>query len=178
MLTTEFLLRDQYSKYGSWLKTQDPQTLHDYFGYSMGKKSIHALVKEFSNDSKNNHFLIAKINGKWVGTIHIASHGTEVEFGVIVSPQYRKQGIADTMMEEAINWARNRYYKDLFIHCISWSRPIKRLCEKHGLFSRNMMGESEAVLKLEPPNWSTYLKEQMTVTKRNWYLILPFTQFF
>lgn len=176
MLTTEFLLRDQYAKYGSWLKTQDPQTLHNYFGYSMSKRAIDALVKTFIQNPRNNHFLVAKIDGKWAGTIHIASRGAEVEFGVIVSPKYRKQGVANTMMDEAITWARNRHYKDLFMHCISWNRPIKRLCEKHGLVPRNMMGDSEANLQLDPPNWGTLFKEQMAITKRNWLLMFPFTK--
>ncbi|AGG34662.1 GCN5-related N-acetyltransferase [beta proteobacterium CB] len=176
MLTTEFLSRDQHAKYGTWLKAQDPQTLHNYFGYAMGKKSIDALVKQFASNPKNNQFLVAKIDGKWAGTIHIAISGTEVEFGVIVSPKYRKQGIADTMMDEAITWARNRHYHHLFMHCISWNRPIKRLCEKHGLVPRNMMGDSEANLQLEPPNWGTYFKEQMSVAKRNWLLLLPLTK--
>jgi RimJ/RimL family protein N-acetyltransferase len=176
MLTTEFLVRNQYAKYGSWLKTQDPQTLHNYFGHSMNKKAIDTLVKQFAKDHKNNYFLVAKIDGKWAGTIHIASHGTEVEFGVIVGQKYRKQGIADTMMDEAITWARNRHYKDLFMHCISWNRPIKRLCEKHGLVPRNMLGDSEANLQLEPPNWGTYFKEQMIIAKRNWFLLHPFAQ--
>lgn len=52
---------------------------------------------------------MAKIDGNWAGTIHIASRGSKVEFGVIVSPKYRKQGIADTMMDEAITWACNRH---------------------------------------------------------------------
>ena len=56
MLTTEFLLRDQFLKYGSWLKVQDPQTLHNYFGHSMDKKSIDALVKQFASNPKNHHF--------------------------------------------------------------------------------------------------------------------------
>jgi GNAT superfamily N-acetyltransferase len=173
MLTTTFLLRDQYSEYGSWLKSQDPQTLHNYFGHSMNAKSIDTLVNKFSSDPKNNHFLVAKVNGSWAGTMHIASCGTEVEFGVMVSPDYRNQGIANTLMDEAITWARNRHYKDLFMHCISWNRPIKRLCEKHGLVPRNMMGDSEANMQLEPPNWGTYFKEQMTVAKRNWMFMLP-----
>ncbi|WP_114697454.1 GNAT family N-acetyltransferase [Polynucleobacter necessarius] len=174
MLTTEFLLRDQYAKYGSWLKTQDPQTLHNHFGYSMSKRAIDALVKTFIQNLRNNHFLVAKIDGKWAGTMHIASRGTEVEFGVIVSPKYRKQGTAITMMDEAITWARNRHYKDLFIHCISWwNRPIQRRYEKHGLVPRNMMSDSEANLQLDPPNWGTLFKEQMAIAKHNWLLMLP-----
>ena len=116
MLTTEFLPRDQYSKYGSWLKAQDPQTLHDYFGYTMGQEAIDLLVHQLTSNIKRNHFLIAKMNGQWAGTIHIATHEQEVEFGVIVALQYRKQGIANVMMDEAITWARNRYYRDRFMH--------------------------------------------------------------
>jgi len=172
MLTTEFLLRNQYSKYGSWLKAQDLQTLHDYFGHSMSKSSIDALVKQFVSDLKNNHFLVAKIDGKWAGTIHIAARGAEVEFGVIVSPKYRKQGIADTMMDEAITWARNRHYHRLFMHCINWNRPIKRLCNKHGLVPRNVMGDSEANLTLQPPTPVTFFKEQISVAKRNWLALI------
>lgn len=177
MLTTEFLLRNQYLAYGSWLKTQDPQTLHDYFGHSMSKKAIDHLVNNFASDPKNNHFLVAKIDGKWAGTIHIASRETEVEFGIIVRPKYRKQGIADAMIDEAITWARNRHYKDLYMHCISWNRPIKRLCEKHGLTPRNMMGDSEANLELTPSNWGTYFKEQIFITKRNYLMLFKIRLF-
>jgi GNAT superfamily N-acetyltransferase len=177
MLTTEFLSRDQYSQYGSWLKAQDPQTLHDYFGYTMGQEAIDLLIDQLISNPKRNHFLVAKINGKWAGTIHIATHEQEVEFGVIVAPQYRKQGIANVLMDEAITWARNRYYKDLFMHCISWNRPIKHLCQKHGLVPRNMMGDSEANLTLQPPTPATVLKEQMIIAKRNWLLMFPFQRF-
>jgi len=177
MLTTEFLSRDQYSQYGSWLKAQDPQTLHDYFGYTMGQEAIDLLIDQLISNPKRNHFLVAKINGKWAGTIHIATHEQEVEFGVIVALQYRKQGIANVLMDEAITWARNRYYKDLFMHCISWNRPIKHLCQKHGLVPRNMMGDSEANLTLQPPTPATVLKEQMIIAKRNWLLMFPFQRF-
>lgn len=176
MLTTEFLLRDEFSEYGSWLKVQDPQTLHNYFGCAVSQESIDSLIKQFSGKPKSNNFLVAKVNGQWAGTIHIATHGQEVEFGVIVGLQHRKQGIANTMMDEAITWARNRYYKDLFMHCISWNLPIKHLCKKHGLTPRNMMGDSEANLQLTPPTPATFFKEQMVV-QRNWLAMFQFPQF-
>ena len=172
MLTTEFLGRNQFSEYGSWLKSQDPQTLHDYFGYTLTDQAIESLVKQFAVDPQNHHFLVAKFDGQWAGTIHIATHEQEVEFGVIVSLQYRKKGIANMMMDEAITWARNRYYRDLFMHCISWNRPIKQLCQKHGLVPRNMMGDSEANLTLQPPTPASYFKEHMSNSMRNWLRLL------
>ena len=96
---------------------------------------------------------------------------------MIVGLQYRKQGIANVMMDEAITWARNRYYRDLFMHCISWNRPIKHLCQKHGLVPRNMMKDSEANLQLEPPTPATFFKEQMTVARRNWLSMFPYRKF-
>ncbi len=138
------------------------------FGYTLGQEAIDLLVDQLASNPKNNYFLVAKINNRWAGTIHIATHEQEAEFGVIVALQYRKQGIANLIMDEAITWARNRYYRDLFMHCISWNRPIKHLCQKHGLVPRNMMGDSEANLQLEPPTPATFFKEQMIVAKRNW----------
>ena len=173
MLTTEFLGRNQFSEYGSWLKSQDPQTLHDYFGYSLTNEAINSLTQQFSLNLKSHRFLIAKIDGQWAGTIHIAEKGNEIEFGVIVAQQYRKQGIANTMMDEAITWARNRFYKDLFMHCITWNRPIKHLCRKHGLVPRNMSGDSEANLRLTPPTYVTFFKEQLFV-QRNWLALFQF----
>jgi GNAT superfamily N-acetyltransferase len=174
MLTTEFLSRNQFSEYGSWLKRQDPQTLHDYFGYSLSNEAINSLTQQFSVHSKHHRFLIAKVDGQWAGTIHIATKGQEIEFGVIVTLQYRKQGVANALMDEAITWARNRFYKDLFMHCIIWNRPIKHLCRKHGLVPRNILGDSEANLTLAPPTYATFFKEQMLV-QRNWLVLFQFS---
>ena len=158
MLTTEFLARDQFSKYGSWLKNQDSQTLYDYFGCVTGQKVIDSLVQGFIGHPNDHHFLIAKVNGQWAGTIHIATHTQEVEFGVIVALLHRRQGIANIMIDQAITWARNRFYTDLYMHCIERNSAIKRLCQKHDLKVRNMMGDSEADLVLLPPNPLTFLK--------------------
>lgn len=173
MLTTEFLSRNQFPEYGAWLKSQDPETIHPYFGCAIGTQAIDTLVEKFSADPKNNRILVAKIDGNWAGTIHIATHGQEVEFGVIVGEQYRQKGIASAMMGQAITWSRNRFYTDLYMHCISWNRPIKILCEKHGLKPRNMMGDSEANLRLQPPNIGTYLKEQINVQRNLLKIIQP-----
>ena len=173
MLTTEFLESDQFAEYASWLKSQDLQTIHDYFGCVVGPDSIDNLVAEFSKDFKNHHVLVGKMSGHWAGTIHIAAHGTEVEFGVIVAKPYRKQGVANAMMDEAITWARIRRYNDLFMHCISWNLPIKQLCRKHGLTPRNMMGDSEVNFHLEPPTPVTFFKE-LLVIQRNYLAIFPF----
>lgn len=165
MLTTEFLLKNQFGEYGSWLKAQDPQTLQHYFGYALTHDSIDALIEQFSANTKNHHFLIAKIDSVWAGSIHIASNNKNVELGVIIGLAHRKKGLASVMMDEALTWARNRYYQSIYMHCIGWNLPIQHLSKKHGLVSKNIMGDSEANLQLKPPTPFSFLKEQMTIQR-------------
>jgi hypothetical protein len=127
-----------------------------------GEKIIDSLVQQFISKPKKHHFLIARVDGQCAGTIHIATDTQEVEFGVIVALPHRRQGIANMMMDQAITWARNRFYTNLYMHCIERNSAIKQLCQKHDLIVRNMMGDSEADLVLPPPTPLTFFKEQLT----------------
>ena len=167
LLTTEYLTSDQLQGYGSWLKSQDPDTLHLYFGSTVSAQSIDQLIQRIGRSPQNNRILIAKINGVWAGIIHIATSNKDVEFGIIVSAPFRKQGIANVLMDEAITWARNRHFQNLYMHYINRNQSIKHLCRKFGLIPRNMMGDSEATLKLESPSPITFFKEFL-FTQRNW----------
>ena len=69
---THFLPETQISRYGSWLKTLDPQTLRNYFGISLSAVGINRLIRKFKQDKANHHFLIAHHDGHWAGVIHIA----------------------------------------------------------------------------------------------------------
>lgn len=79
---------------------------------------------------------------------------------------HRGEGVASIMLEEAITWAQNRHYKELFMHCLTWNKPINHLCHKHGLTTRNMMGDSEVQIDLDPPNLITLSKE-VCIKQRN-----------
>jgi len=159
MITTEFLSIRDYPKFGNWLQTQDEETLELYFGVSGNDHVIHALMDRVTSNPKQHFFLIAQDQECWVGTIHIAVSGRVVEFGIIVDAEYRGQGIANRLMDEALLWARNRGYKELFMHCLGWNKPIQHLCHKHGLEPRNMYGDSEVEIKLQPANWGTIARE-------------------
>lgn len=166
MIVTEFLAVDDYAQFGNWLTIQDEETRQLYFGVSGSQHIIENLMQRVLSAPDNHHFLVAKDGKRWVGTIHIATHNTVVEFGVIVDEEYRGKGVAGDMIEEAILWARNRGYTDLYMHCLGWNKPIQHLCHKHGLETRNMLGDSEVELKLEPANWITINKE-FCIKQRN-----------
>jgi RimJ/RimL family protein N-acetyltransferase len=166
MIITEFLPVAEYEKFGDWLKIQDEETRQLYFGVAGSHHVIDALMARVISNPDDHYFLVAKDNKRWVGTIHIAVSDNVVEFGVIVDEDYRGQGVAGNMLDEAIIWARNRGYRELFMHCLGWNKPIQHLCHKHGLETKNMLGDSEVELTLEPANWITINKE-ICIKQRN-----------
>jgi RimJ/RimL family protein N-acetyltransferase len=166
MIITSFLPVKEYSKFGDWLKIQDEETRQMYFGVAGNQHVITALMERVLANPDDHYFLVAKDNGRWAGTIHIAVSGKVVEFGIIVDENYRGTGIAGNMLDEAIVWSRNRGYTELFMHCLSYNKPIKHLCHKHGLVTHNMFGDTEVDMKLQPANWITINKE-ICIKQRN-----------
>jgi RimJ/RimL family protein N-acetyltransferase len=168
MIITEFLPVSDYKQFGDWLKSQDTETRGLYFGVAGNNSIIDALMARVIGNPDEHYILVACDGKHWVGTIHIAVNGRVVEFGVIVAESHRGQGIANIMMDEALTWARNRGYTELFMHCLGWNKPIQHLCHKHGLETRNMYGDSEVEVKLPPATWLTISKEFYT-GQRNIY---------
>ena len=168
MFTTEFLSVKDYPKFGDWLEIQDEETRQLYFGVAGSQHVIQALMDRVIGNPDEHYFLVAKDNEQWAGTIHIAVSNRVVEFGVIVHKEYRGQGIADQLIEEAIVWSRNRGYTELFMHCLGWNKPIQHLCHKHGLETKNIYGDSEVEMKLPPANWVT-LNKEFSIKQRNLY---------
>ena len=168
MFTTEFLSVKDYPKFGDWLEIQDEETRQLYFGIAGNQCIIQALMDRVIGNPDEHYFLVAKDNEQWAGTIHIAVSNRVVEFGVIVHKEYRGQGIADQLIEEAIVWSRNRGYTELFMHCLGWNKPIQHLCHKHGLETKNIYGDSEVEMKLPPANWVT-LNKEFSIKQRNLY---------
>lgn len=168
MITTEFLSIQHYPKFGNWLEIQDEETRQLYFGVAGSQHVIRALMDRVIANPNNHYFLIARDQERWAGSIHIAVSGQVVEFGIIVDAEYRGHGVANQLMDEALVWARNRGYTELFMHCLGWNKPIQHLCHKHGLETKNMYGDSEVEMKLPPANWVTINKE-ICIKQRNWY---------
>ena len=166
MIITEFLPVQDYKQFGDWLEIQDEETRQLYFGVAGSQHVIAALMDRVLANPDDHFFLVAKNGTRWVGTIHIAVNDTVVEFGVIVDEEYRGKGVAGNLLEEAIIWSRNRGYKELFMHCLGWNKPIQHLCHKHGLETHDMYGDSEVEIKLSPANWITINKE-ICIKQRN-----------
>lgn len=169
MFATEFLSSKHHYQYGDWLKRQDDETLRLYFGISAGPRLLESLVERIEAEPDQHEILVAKNCTDWLGTLHIAKiSGSHVEFGIIVHKDYRGEGIANSMLQEAIVWSRNRGYTELFMHCLGRNKPIQHLCQKHGLMPRNIMGDSEVNIHLTPPSWASIASE-VGIKQRNVY---------
>jgi len=169
MITTRFLAPVEYRKYATWLKRMDATTRATYFGVAQGDYQIDQLVEGIVQNTHQHNFLVAEFAGEWIGTIHIAETANgEVEFGVIVDQQHRGKGIADRMLSEAIVWTRNRGYESLYMHCLSWNTPIKRLCIKHGMQLATESGETETKINLPPADIAS-LTSEIVERNRNIY---------
>ena len=169
MFTTEFLTNQNHYRYGDWLNSQDAETQQLYFGVASGTGLIERLVDRIEAEPGQHEILVAQNCNGWLGTVHIAKiNSTTVEFGMIVHKDYRGEGIGNAMLEEAIVWARNRNYSELFMHCLGYNKPIQHLCQKHGLLPRSIMGDSEVNVQLNPPSWVTVVQEA-NIKQRNVY---------
>jgi RimJ/RimL family protein N-acetyltransferase len=169
VFTTEFLAPQDHYRYGDWLTSQDDDTRYLYFGVASGTGLIERLMDRIEAEPDQHEILVAQNCNGWVGTVHIAKiDKTTVEFGMIVHRDYRGEGIGNGMLEEAIVWARNRNYSELFMHCLGWNKPIQHLCQKHGLLPRGILGDSEVNIHLNPPSWATIASE-VGIKQRNVY---------
>jgi RimJ/RimL family protein N-acetyltransferase len=173
MITTRFLATHEYSGYSAWLKKLDAATRATYFGITYTDEQIDKLVECIVSAPERHNFLVSEYRGAWIGTIHIAQvTDNEVEFGFIVDELHRGRGIADRMMTEALLWARNRGYNSLYMHCLSWNQPIKRLCLKHGMELRSEYGETETKLDLQPADLTTLTEEMITRNRQAYHMFL------
>jgi RimJ/RimL family protein N-acetyltransferase len=175
MITTRFLSHKEYHWYADWIKEQDEDTLRLFFGLPVSEYYIDNLVSGFVKDPEKHHFLVAERNGIWLGTVHIATvSDTDIEFGIIVNYANRNQGIADTMMKEAIQWATHRRYTRLYMHCLSWNKPIRHLCEKYGLEVKNFTDgrEVDSVCKLPPLIVTSGVGKDFSMKNHNLYRLI------
>jgi GNAT superfamily N-acetyltransferase len=178
MFVTEFLPESQYYLYGDWLRKQDDETRQAYFGTAGGVGVIESLMDRIEAKPELHHFLVAKNCQGWLGTLHIAElENNAIEFGVIVDRDLRGEGIGSHLIDEGITWARNRGYNELYMHCLAWNQPVRHLCQKHGLKTRNLDTDAEVQIQLDPPTWITLQKEIAYKNRNIWHTFLQDSQF-
>jgi RimJ/RimL family protein N-acetyltransferase len=173
MITSRFLLKSEYPEYGDWMKSQSIASRNVFFGYQASDENIDKLVEGIVANPDDHHFLVLEKSSQWIGTLHIAKTGdNDVEFGFMLDPDYRGQGYGDRLMDEGLTWARNRGYREVFLHCVANNKPIQFLCHKHGLEVTTEHGESETKAKLPPADLYSITKEVSVRQRQAWRMML------
>lgn len=178
MISTRFLSTDEYHKFGWWLKGLNAQDRRLYFGLAVTDDFIDQLVKRITADVDQHIFLVSYNCTGWLGVLHIARVTDQsIEFGVSVYEEYRNFGIGSDLLKEGITWARNRGYRQLYLHCVKWNTAMAHLAAKHDLTMTHQDGDIDVTTRLAPPSWYSLQQETADVNRRIFHLWLNTTFF-
>jgi GNAT superfamily N-acetyltransferase len=173
MISTRFLSTDEYYKFGNWLKGLNEQDRNMYFGVGVGDTYIDDLVERIESEPTQHEFLVSYNCTGWLGVLHIARVNSQtIEFGLSVFEEYRNLGIGSDLLGEGILWARNRGYKRLFLHCVSWNRAMAHLADKHGLEMTAESGDIDVMAQLAPSSWYSFQRETTQISRRIFHMWL------
>ena len=178
MISTRFLGPDEYHKFGWWLKGLNAEDRRMYFGIIVSDEYIDRLVSSIGADAERHHFLVSYNHTGWVGVLHIARvSDASIEFGISVYEEYRNMGIGSDLIREGITWARNRGYRQLYLHCVKWNTTMAHLATKHDLAMTHNNGDTDVAARLAPPSWYSLHQETADVNRRIFHLFLNRTFF-
>lgn len=90
------------------------------------------------------------------GVTHVALFDGAAELGLSVVPDRRRRGIAAAMFDRGVLHARNRGIVELFMHCLSENRAMRRVAHNAGMRILVEGGDTDAWIELPPATPFTY----------------------
>jgi len=178
MISTRFLSTEEYHKFGPWLKGLNTEDRGLYFGMAVSDTYIDDLVERIESEPTQHTFLVSYNHTGWLGVLHIARMTNDsIEFALSVFEEYRNLGVGSGLIEEGIVWARNRGYKQLYLHCVKWNTAMAHLAGKHDLIMTHRDGDVDVMARLAPPSWYSLQQETADVNRRIFHLWLNRTFF-
>lgn len=89
------------------------------------------------------------------GVAHVAVANGVAELGVSVLPAYRQRGVGSALFQRASDFARNRFIRTLFMHCLTENAAMIHIARKSGMKIVTGSGEADAHLELPPLDGGT-----------------------
>jgi RimJ/RimL family protein N-acetyltransferase len=135
------------------------------FGYSAGDEQIKRYVKSI-NFKRDDVFGIYNRSLDLIAMAHLARSNDEKhhacgEFGVSVAAAARGRGYGTRLFERAVMHARNHGVQVLFIHALSENTVMLKIARKAGAVVEREGSESNAYLKLPPPDMQGMVSEMV-----------------
>lgn len=119
------------------------------FGYSISSRSIEHLVANHPSQ-KGSSFFGVFVKGALAGLTHIArsESADTVEVALSVDADFRGRGIAEPLMNHALEHARHRRYRSLSLSILSENKTMLKLAEKSGFVLSAGMGQATGQLQI------------------------------
>ena len=83
------------------------------------------------------------------------------EFGVSVLHHARGRGYGGRLFDRSMVYARNNGITHLIVHSLSENAPMIRIAQRAGAQIERHGSESEALLRLPPPNFDSHMSEML-----------------
>jgi RimJ/RimL family protein N-acetyltransferase len=143
----------------------EPSDRYLRFGYAASNEQIHRYVAgiDFRRDDV---FGIYNRKLQLVAMAHLArstdeGHRACAEFGVSVGKPAREKGYGSRLFERAVMHARNHGVQLLFVHALSENKAMLSIARKAGATVERDGSESNAYLKLPPPDMEGMVQEMV-----------------
>lgn len=148
------------AEYLTHLLELDKESIRLRFGVALNEHAITSYVMGIPKDD----YLIGAIdrdNAGLLGAVHLALDDAhkQAEVGISTALKYRREGVAQTLMEYILAMCRNRNIEQLYMMCLSSNQAMINLCKKAGLAVVSKNGESETILELPKLNVDSLVKE-------------------
>lgn len=110
-------------------------------------------------DFQRDAVLGVRDGDRLAGVAHVALFDGAAELGLSVDPDRRRRGIASAMFDRGVLHARNRGIVELFMHCLSENRAMRRLAHGAGMRILVEGDGTDAWIELPPATPLTFGQE-------------------
>ena len=128
------------------------------FGGTVSDDYIREYVEK-SFDENSKWFGVDHIDGSLIAACHAAVANGQAELGCSVNPDYRNQGLAQSMFERAVTWLRTKGITTVFMHCLTENRAMRHIASKNDMVVHSSQGETDAEVKIEPATPATVMQD-------------------
>ena len=142
------------SEYARHLKSLEADDRYSRFGHSASDYNIDQLVLQMCYHPQDHELWYARNDEQRVGWGHMAKNSDgSWELAVSVDKEFQRQGIANQLLSEMLEWAKFHHIPEVYMHCIENNKVIQHLATKHELKTKERGdGERTAAIEVPEPN--------------------------
>ena len=128
------------------------------FGGLVSDEYINSYVERSLEDG-SKWFGVDHIDGAIVAACHAAVYDGKAELGCSVDPQFRNNGLAQSMFDRAVTWLRTRGITEVYMHCLTENAAMRHIARKNNMAVVSCHGESDAKVEVELGTPATFIED-------------------